>query len=98
MKLIRDMNGNVVQVVRINQATTQVVDGTSATTQSTVIDANADSLVRIAATADIYIAIGTNPTASATTILLPAGSVEWFEIPAAAKIAVFGGKANITRA
>ena len=96
--LIRDSRNNPLPIIPLIQTNTQVVDGTSASAQSTVLNATGRTYVRIATIKDIYIAFGTNPTASATTILLPAGSVESFVIAATHKIAVFGGIANITKA
>ena len=89
-----DLNGRVMPIVRLGA--TQVVDGSSASAQSTVIDAANESVVRIACVDDIHIAIATDPTATTSSILLPAGSVEYVAIPAGSKIAALGGKANIT--
>jgi hypothetical protein len=97
MKLYTDLNSNVAPIVGLDQANTQVVDGTSASTQSTVINADAEDVVRIAAMADIYLAFGTNPTATNAHVLLPSGAVEYLRVKKGHKIAVLGGKANITR-
>lgn len=93
MKLARDLNGNVMQVGQLG--TTATIDGKSASAASDVISATDESVVRLAAFDNVYIAIGATPTASASTIFFPAG-IEYVLIPAGAKIAVFGGKLNIT--
>lgn len=97
MKLFIDKNGNVAPIVPLNQANTQVVGGTSASTQSTVIDADDDAVVRIAAMADIYVAFGAKPIATDECIWYPSGSIEYVKVESGHKIAVLGGKANITK-
>ena len=81
-----------------------LVDGTSASAQSAVIDATNDRVVRIVtyATAalggntDAYFEIGTNPTASAATKPLPYDGFVWDGIlPATYKIAAYNCKIAI---
>lgn len=45
------------------------------------------SLIRVATTVDCYIAQGSNPTASSSTPLLTAGSIEHFVVAAGEKLA-----------
>jgi len=94
-ELKRDWRGDTAQIVAIDHTLTQVVDGTAASAASSVIDNNESSWVRIAAYGDVHIAFGTDPTATAAHIFLPAGAVEWFEVNSGHKIAVLGGKINI---
>lgn len=55
---------------------------------------------RIVASADCFIAIGVNPTATTSSIYLPAGLVEYIDVPAGSKIAAIqssgAGNLNIT--
>lgn len=95
MKMMRDINGNVIPAFSLG--THQEIDGTSASAATTaVIDAALDQIVRVCSTSDVRILVGATPTALATSHLLPAGAVEYLVIPAANKIAVLGGKLSIT--
>lgn len=97
MKLLRfltDAKQHPIPVVDLSDS--QNVDGSSGSAQSTAIDG---TLVRIVAyDADIRIAKGVNPTAVATSILIPVGGELWLPIKTGSKIAVLGGKANICTA
>lgn len=94
-----DIQGRALPVVPLSDANSQDLDGTSASAATAAaLDAVDDCLVRIAAKADIYIAIGATPTAAAGDIWLPANGELWMEIPKGHKIAVLGGVANITKA
>lgn len=57
-------------------------------------------VVRVQTDQDCHIAVGDNPTASATSTALPAGSVEYFNVCAGEKIATYGktaaGSVSIT--
>ena len=93
-KLFRDGNGNVVPV--LYPGTNEELDGGVASDASAVIDANHDSIVRICAVDDVRVLFGETPTALATSMAMPAGAVEYFDIPAGYKVAVLGGVATIT--
>jgi hypothetical protein len=69
------------------------VDGTSASAQSNAIEGEA---VRILSLDNILrIAIGDNPTATDTSIAIPALDERILPIKTGQKVAVKGGKANI---
>lgn len=98
-KLYIDIQGRALQVVPLSDANSQDLDGTSASAATpNALDTVDDCLVRIVAKADIYIAIGANPTAAVGDIWLPANGELWMEIPKGYKIAVLGGAANIVKA
>jgi hypothetical protein len=73
------------------------ISGTS--TQSVVITSG---LVRVVASVDCYVAKGANPTATNTSMFMPAGKVEYFAIIPGEKLAFLqvstGGFASITQA
>jgi len=52
---------------------------------------DATRLVRIIADADVFVAFGAAPTATATAIKIPAGAVEYFEVDAGFKVACYDG-------
>lgn len=88
-----DKNGRAVQAMSLS--TVQSVDGSSSSTQSTAFSNS--SIVRITTLGDIYVSVGTNPTAVlVTSSLILGGSTEYFHIKAGDKIAVIGDVANIT--
>jgi hypothetical protein len=93
-KLFRDAAGNVVPV--LCPGTNEELDGGVASDASAVIDANHESIVRICAVDDIRVLFGTAPTAAPTSMAMPAGAVEYFDIPAGYKVAVLGGVATVT--
>ena len=69
------------------------VDGTGASAQSNAIDG---WIVRITSVDNaLRVAIGSNPTAVATSILVPALGEIYLPIKPGEKVAVIGGKANI---
>lgn len=47
--------------------------------QSSAMSANA-SIVRVAVNQDTYVAVGESPTATANSLMMPAGSVEFFAV------------------
>lgn len=69
--------------------------GTSSAQSAAIGTANSlqagfSEVVRVAATADCWVRIGSNPTAAANgvdSIFMPAGAVEYFDVPAGSKIA-----------
>jgi len=92
-----DANGEPAPIA--GWGTAQNVDGSAASAQSTVIDATAPCVVRIAAVSgNLYIKIGTNPTAAADdSTYLPALAFDHVKLATGDKIAVLGGVANITK-
>jgi hypothetical protein len=86
-----DKNGQSIQALLPGETTS--VDGTSASTQSAALAAK---VIRIAGISDLRLAFGSNPTATTTSMLLPAGGVEYFRFLPGEKVAVLGGLANIT--
>ena len=70
-------------------AATQAVTYTSSTA-STAFD-DATRMIRVIADADVYIAFGAAPTANANSILIPSGTVEYFEVNAGDKVACYDG-------
>ncbi len=91
--LPRDNNNNVYLVPLMGD--NQSLDGSSAAAASTVISATEESVVMLSSADTIYYLIGTNPTADAEDIILPAGWIH-LRIPANHKVSVFGGKASLT--
>lgn len=54
------------------------------------------SVIRVAVSAAAYIEIGANPTATTSSIYIPAGTTEYFGVTAGHKLAVLqGGSAGI---
>lgn len=94
-KMTIDLNGIAIPVMA--QGVNEEVDGTSASAASAVLDANEETVARIAAVGAIRVLVGATPTALATSMAMAAGTVEYFRIPANHKIAVLGGKATITK-
>ena len=62
----------------------------AASVQSTAFD-DATRLVRVIADADVFLAFGAAPTATATAIKVPANTVEYFEVNAGDKVACYDG-------
>lgn len=89
---VSDNDGHVVQALGIKS--TEAVDGSVSTTNSTTVTET--SIMRVVSTSNINIDIGTSPTATTSTALLPAGVVEYFKLNPTEKIAVLGGVANIS--
>jgi hypothetical protein len=86
-----DANNRSIPVMAL--AAPHDVDGTSASAQSSAIDG---WIVRITSVDNaLRVAIGSNPTAVATSILVPALGEIYLPIKPGEKVAVIGGKANI---
>lgn len=96
MAIRKDDNGNTMQVGRLG--TSQNITITGASQQSAAFATQGVFAVRAVATADCYIAIGANPTATTSSTLLPAGAPEYFAVQSGEKLAVIGtsGTLNIT--
>ena len=79
--------------------TSQGLTTTGTSQQCAAFTANV-SIVRVAVNQDTYLAIGTNPTATVNSLLMPAGSVEFFAVDSTDLIAVLqvsvAGRVSIT--
>jgi len=92
-KLLMPFDANNRPIPVMSLASPDDVDGTSASAQSSAIDG---WIVRIASVDNaLRVAIGSNPTAVATDILIPALGEMYLPIQPGEKVAVLGGKANI---
>lgn len=73
---------------------------TTGASQQAAAFTSAVSIVRVAVNQDTYVAIGTNPTATANSLMMPAGSVEFFAVDPTDLIAVLqvsvAGRVSIT--
>lgn len=91
--LASDNNGHDVQAVALG--TNQAVAFTTSSSQSSAFGA-ATRIVRLVATVDCHVAFGSNPTATTSSPLLPAGSVEYVAVTPGHKVAVRGATASGT--
>lgn len=77
----------------------QGITTTGASQQSSALSSDA-SIIRVAVNQDTYIAIGSNPTATANSLMMPAGAIEFFAVNASDKVAVLevsaAGRVSIT--
>lgn len=62
----------------------------TSSTQSAAFAATT-SLIRVIADADVYLAFGENPTATAVGVRVPADTVEYFSVQAGHKVACYDG-------
>ena len=69
--------------------TTQKVTSSGSSVQSSAFGAYIE-YVRIVADADCHIAFGVNPTATTSSIYVPADDVEYFKVSPGEKVAVIG--------
>lgn len=92
----QDANGNIAQVGRLGIVQNITITGSSQ--QSSAFATPGIFAVRVVATADCYIAIGANPTATTSSTLLVAGLPEYFTVALGEKLAVIGtsGTLNLT--
>ena len=79
----------VAQTIKEPSVTTQAKDFTTAT-QSDAFNSST-RIIRVASNTLCYIAFGANPTATATSMLLPAFGVEYFGVNGGDKISVYDG-------
>jgi hypothetical protein len=92
LELIRDANGNPVQLVPLSNS--QDVDGTGGSAQSLAIDAKG---VRIASiSGNVRFETGVNPEAVIAGPFLKEGNEIWLPINPGDKVAILGGIVNIT--
>ena len=68
---------------------TQKVTSSGTSAQSSAFGANVE-YVRVIADAACHIQFGVNPTATTSTIYLPADDIEYFKVSAGEKVAVIG--------
>jgi hypothetical protein len=60
---------------------------TSGINQQSLAFSASVSIVRVAVNQDTYVSVGTTPTATANSLMMPAGSVEFFAVAEAEQIA-----------
>ncbi len=90
----KDNNGRTVPKV-LKPSSSQSIDGSSASAQST--EYTLDSVVRVASSAAINIKVGSNPTATTSTMLIPASQgVEFIRVNKGDKVAILGSVAILT--
>lgn len=86
----KDSYGSKAQVASEPSNTTQTVTYTT-TTQSAAFNPST-RIIRVIADAAVYLEFGTNPTATATSLYLPSGQVEYIGIKGATiKVAAYDG-------
>ena len=89
--LPKDQQRESIDVLR--PSSSQDVDGTLSSTQSSVLDG---TVIRVVAEGGAgTIAFGANPTATTTDTYLPQGHVEYFKIITGERVAVFGAVVNV---
>jgi hypothetical protein len=79
----------VAQAVKLPALANQAITFNTAT-QSAALN-TATKIVRLATDTQCYIEVGSNPTATANSMLLPASGVEYFGVTAGDKISVYDG-------
>lgn len=90
--LDRMYTGSPAPLAREPAVATQAVTFTTSTQSSAF---NADTqLVRIVADAACHLAFGANPTATANSMLLPSGAVEYFAVTPGHKVAIYDGTSS----
>lgn len=62
----------------------------TASTQSVALGDNT-SLIRVIADADVFLAFGANPTATAVAVRVPANTVEYFAVQPGIEVACYDG-------
>lgn len=73
-------DGNVNSFQAILPGTSQAVSVSGSSAQSSALTSGA-SIMRLVSTTDCYVAFGTNPTATTSSLFLPANVPEYFGIP-----------------
>lgn len=92
-KMVRDAAGQVIPM--FDFGATYVLDGSSASVASVVFDADDKTVVCVTGIDTVYVKRGTNPTATSSDLVIPAGSDKYLRVAAGEKLAVLGGKAGI---
>jgi hypothetical protein len=85
----RDARGNELQVGKMPEHTTQVVTYTTST-QSAAFGAET-KFIRVIADAAAHLAFGSNPTATANSLWVPADTSEYFSVVPGQKVAAYDG-------
>lgn len=83
-----DTHGRVLPICQLPAASQAVTFTTSAQSAAFAADTK---FIRVVADAAAHIAVGDNPTATATSMFLPANSVEFFGVKGGDKIAAYDG-------
>ena len=91
----KDTFGNAVQVLRPEPSSHLVLDGSGPSEVKS--GALAGQVIRVVAIdSAAYIEFGTNPTASATDMILPANTPEYFRINYGEQISIYGAIVDLT--
>ena len=88
-----DKNSKGFQAIYIGTNQTVSITGTSA--QSSAFQTGA-RIVRLFATQDCFVAIGSNPTATTSDCFMPSGLVQYFGVQEGQKLAVIRSSSNGT--
>jgi len=86
-KMIQDANNEQMQIGKIGSQEAPIASG-GAALDSGILDADAPTVVRVIATQDIYFDIGVAAVATINHTILPAGVIEYWEVPAGAVFSV----------
>lgn len=89
-KLARDVTGQLVPALAFGTTLVRAFTGTSAQTAAI---ADEVYVVRLVATADVFVAIGADPTATTSSAYLPAGVVEYVAVRPGQKVAALQASA-----
>lgn len=81
MALGQDQSGYTLQAVRVPTFASQNITVGAASAQCTNAFGANTAIVRVATDCNCRISFGTNPTATNTSPMLPAGSVEYYAVP-----------------
>lgn len=82
----RSLAGGSFQAMFMNSGTFQTISFTGTSGQSSAFQAGT-TLIRVVSDVACFIAFGSNPTASSSTLFLPAGIVEYFGVLPGTKVA-----------
>ncbi|MDD3535363.1 MAG: hypothetical protein PHC50_04370 [Candidatus Cloacimonetes bacterium] len=91
--LKRDNNNIPLPIVHLGE--NQVLDGSSAHAESTVISEDNEVVVRLACAEPIFFAIGEDPAAGEDDGIILVGDIV-FPLPAGQVVSVYGGVASLT--
>lgn len=79
--------------VAMRPVTTQKLASSGTSSQSSAFGSNIE-YIRLVSDAAVHVEFGKNPTATTSTIYIPAGDVEYFKVSEGEKIAAIGS-ANV---
>ena len=94
--LVKDPNAQSIPLFVLGNDP-EIVDGTSASAASAVIDADDFTLVQLYASADCNIKVAAAPTATTSTMALPGSQILHYIVRPGDKIAVLGASLQITK-